>query len=160
MWAKSPQSYPTLCDPMDCSPPCPSVQGILQARILEWVSISSSRTSSQPRDWTPISYVSCTGRQVLYHWRHLCYWIHTKTLATQGLQFLSISTSPLAEREQNPMWSTQLVRQQQCSQGYPSYKGLLCFWRALLLVPTSLPIPTKHWAQQKKYPFYLKKRKK
>ena len=34
------QSYPTLCDPMDCSPPGSSVHGILQARILEWVAIS------------------------------------------------------------------------------------------------------------------------
>ena len=36
------QSYPTLCDPMDCSPPMSSVHGILQARILEWVAISFS----------------------------------------------------------------------------------------------------------------------
>jgi len=36
----------TLCDPMDCSPPAASVRGILQARILEWVAISSSRGSS------------------------------------------------------------------------------------------------------------------
>ena len=34
------QLYPTLCDPMDCSPPGSSVHGILQARILEWVAIS------------------------------------------------------------------------------------------------------------------------
>ena len=40
------QSCPTLCDPMDCSPPCSSVHGILQARILEWVAISFSRGSS------------------------------------------------------------------------------------------------------------------
>ena len=39
--------------------------GIYQARILEWVAISSFRGSSQPRDWTP---VSCIGRQILYHW--------------------------------------------------------------------------------------------
>ena len=38
------------------------VHGILQASILEWVAISSSRGSSQPRGWTPVSYVSCTGR--------------------------------------------------------------------------------------------------
>ena len=37
------QSYPTLCNPMDCSPPGSSVQGILQARILEWVAMPSSR---------------------------------------------------------------------------------------------------------------------
>ena len=41
---------PTLCDPMDCSPPGSSVRGILQARILEWVAVSSSRGSSRPRD--------------------------------------------------------------------------------------------------------------
>ena len=45
---------PTLCDPMDCSPPGFSVHGILQARILEWVAIPFSRRSSQPRDWTRI----------------------------------------------------------------------------------------------------------
>ena len=40
------QSCPTLCHPMDCSPPGSSVHGILQARILEWVAISFSRGSS------------------------------------------------------------------------------------------------------------------
>ena len=44
------QSCLTLCDPMDCSPPGSSVYGILQARILEWVAIASSRGSSRPRD--------------------------------------------------------------------------------------------------------------
>ena len=44
------QSYPPLCDPMDCGPPGSSVRGILQARILEWVAMPSSRGSSQPRD--------------------------------------------------------------------------------------------------------------
>ena len=39
----------TLCDPMDCSPPGSSVHAILQARILEWVAISSSREFSQPQ---------------------------------------------------------------------------------------------------------------
>ena len=46
----------TLCDPMDCSPPGSSVHGMSQARILEWVAISSSRGSSQPMDQTRISY--------------------------------------------------------------------------------------------------------
>ena len=41
------------------------IHGISQARILEWVVISFSRGSSWPRDWT---YVSCIGRQILYHW--------------------------------------------------------------------------------------------
>ena len=43
-----------------------SVHGILQARILEWAAMPSSRESSQPRDRTHISYGSCIGRQVLY----------------------------------------------------------------------------------------------
>ena len=42
----------TLCDLMDCSPPGSSVHGVLQARLLEWVAISFSRGSSQPRDQT------------------------------------------------------------------------------------------------------------
>ena len=40
--------------------------GLLQARILEWVAMLSSRGSCQPKDWTCVSYVSCTGRRVLY----------------------------------------------------------------------------------------------
>ena len=40
----------TLCDPMDCTPPVSSVHGISQARVLEWVAISSSRGSCQPRN--------------------------------------------------------------------------------------------------------------
>ena len=42
------QSCPTLCDPMDCSPPDSSVHGIFQARILEWVAISFSRDLPDP----------------------------------------------------------------------------------------------------------------
>ena len=49
------QSCPTLCDPLDCSLPGSSVHGILQARILEWVAMPSSRGSSQPRDQTEVS---------------------------------------------------------------------------------------------------------
>ena len=59
---------PTLCDPMDCSPPGSSVCGILQARILVWVAISFSRGSSPPWDWTLASRIA---RRVLYHW--LCF---------------------------------------------------------------------------------------
>ena len=43
------------------------VSGFLQARILEWIVIPSSRGSSWPRNWTCVSYVSCIGRWVLYH---------------------------------------------------------------------------------------------
>ena len=50
------QSCPTLCSPIDCSPPNYSVHGISQPRILEWIAISFSRGSSWTRDWT---WVSC-----------------------------------------------------------------------------------------------------
>ena len=60
-------SCPALCDPMDCSPPGSSVRGILQARRLEWVAISSSRGSSRPRDGTHVSCIFCIGRQIVYH---------------------------------------------------------------------------------------------
>ena len=59
-------SHVCLCNPMDCSLPGSSVHGILQVRMLEWVAISFSRGSSQPRDQTHI----CIGRQILY----LCNW--------------------------------------------------------------------------------------
>ena len=64
----------TLCDPMDCSLPRTSVRGIFQARVLEWVALSFSRGSSQPRDWT---WVSCiVGR---------CFtiWVTREVLETQ-----------------------------------------------------------------------------
>ena len=57
LWASGvkvlvPQSYPVLCDPVDCSPPSFSGHGILQARILEWVAVPFSRGSSWSRGWT------------------------------------------------------------------------------------------------------------
>ena len=90
------QLCPTLCDPMDCSPPGSSVHGILQARILEWVAILSSRWSSPSRDQTCISWISCIGRQILYlgdtlgdtwvtHWTFM-YTISLHTLNKQQQQ--------------------------------------------------------------------------
>ena len=61
------QSCPTLCDPMDSSPPGSSVHGIFQARILGWVAISYSRESFWPRDRTWVSCVFHIGRQILFH---------------------------------------------------------------------------------------------
>ena len=51
------QLCPTLCDPMDCSLPGSSVHGIFQAIVLEWIAISFSRGSSQPRDQTRVSHI-------------------------------------------------------------------------------------------------------
>ena len=57
MLTKLLQSCLTLCNPTDYSPPGSSIHGILQARILEWVAMPSSRGPSRPRDWTCISSV-------------------------------------------------------------------------------------------------------
>ena len=54
--------------PTDCSPPGFSVHRILQARILEWVAIFSSRGSSLPRDWIRISSVSCIAGGFFTSW--------------------------------------------------------------------------------------------
>ena len=59
------QSCPTLSDPMDCSLPGSSVLEIFQARILDWVAISFSRGSSQPRGLTQ---VSCTAGRFFTDW--------------------------------------------------------------------------------------------
>ena len=67
VYAKSLQLCPTLCDPIGYSPPGSCVHGILKARELEWVSMPSSRGFSWTMDQTQVSYISCTGRQVLYH---------------------------------------------------------------------------------------------
>ena len=78
-----PQSCPTPCDPRDCSPPGSSAHGdspgknigvgyyTLLYSILAWVAISSSKGSSWIRNWTCISYISCTGGYILYQWCHL-----------------------------------------------------------------------------------------
>ena len=61
VYAKSPRSCPPLCNAMDYSLPGSSVHGILQAGILEWVAVPSSRGSSSSRNWTHLSY--------LLHWQ-------------------------------------------------------------------------------------------
>ena len=66
------QLCPTFCEPMNCSPPGSSDNGILQARVLEWVAISFSRGSSWPRAWTQ---VSCIAGRFLTVWifKGLCW---------------------------------------------------------------------------------------
>ena len=88
------QSCPALCDPMDCSLPGFSVYGIFQARILEWVAISFSRRSSQPRDWTQ---VSCTVGRCFTIWAlKLTKWILlSKLMQDWNLISLSVKSAPL-----------------------------------------------------------------
>ena len=64
------QSCPTLCHPMDCSPPDSSIYGILQARILEWVAILISRGSSRHREALGLNPGLPHCRQILYHLSH------------------------------------------------------------------------------------------
>jgi len=56
-----------ICMDAGCSPPGSFFHGISQTRILEWVAISFSRGTSQPRDQIHISCVSYTGRRILHH---------------------------------------------------------------------------------------------
>ena len=75
VFAKSLQSYLTLCDPIDHSPPGSSVHGILQAKILERVAMPSSRGSSGPRDRTHVSVALALQADslLLSHWRSRTY---------------------------------------------------------------------------------------
>ena len=77
--AKSLQPCPTLCDPMDCSPPSCSVHGILQARIREWVAMPFSRGSSHPREQTQVSFIAG---------RFFTIWATWKPKQTLGLKFI------------------------------------------------------------------------
>ena len=100
------------CELVDCSPPGSSVHGILQARILEWVALLTSRGSSQPRDWTCVSpiklalasgfFTTSTAWEPLLSYAHillvLFFWrtltntpsVHTHTLVL----FLSLCSRP------------------------------------------------------------------
>ena len=56
---------------MDCRPPGPSIRGVSQPRILERAAIFYARELSWLREWTHVSWVSCIGRWILYHWCYL-----------------------------------------------------------------------------------------
>ena len=88
------QSCPTLCNLVDCSLPGFSVHGIPQARILEWVTISFSRGSSWPRDWTRVSRIG--GRRF-----NLC----TTNLIINNNMCPKVSQSASNKRfRSNPFW--------------------------------------------------------
>ena len=86
------QSSPTLCDPMDCSLPGSSVHGILQTRILEWVAISFSRGSSQPRDQ---SQVSCIEGRCFNLWATREALLSETPAAAKSLQSCLILCDPI-----------------------------------------------------------------
>ena len=103
-YAKLLQLCMTLCDATDCSPPGSSVDGALQARILQWLVMPSSREPSRPRDQTHVSYVSWTGTWILSHYPSLgspsialvqyyeesaCLKKYNKVLALGNVQYLT-----------------------------------------------------------------------
>ena len=112
-------SYLSLCNPMDCSSPGSSVHEILQARILEWVAMPSSRESSWPRDWIR---VSCTGRQILYHWA---------TWEAQGVLYIPWNL-PILSVQVNDFWYiyrvVQLLPQSNFRTFPSSPKGTSCLF--------------------------------
>ena len=88
--------------PLDCSLLGSSAHGILQARILEWVAMPSSRVSSQPRKWTCVSCVSCTeqadslptvppGKPITYTRQWI--WVHERDFKSTTTPWASASIS-------------------------------------------------------------------
>ena len=113
-WSEVAQSCMTLCDPMDCSLSGSSIHGIFQARALEWVAISFSRGSSQPRDQTQVSRI--VGRRFTVwatnllwkartqeqpHWRRCIGWGVGKRNLISALS-LSVELSPNLHVFTNP----------------------------------------------------------
>ena len=74
----------TLCDPMDCSLPGFSVHGILQARIMHWVTITFSRGSSWPRYQTPVSRIGDNAKE--WHYRTIALILHASKVMLKILQ--------------------------------------------------------------------------
>ena len=92
------QWCPTLCDPMDCSPPGSSVHGILQARTLEWVTMPFSRGSSPPRDWTLVSrtaggFFTVSATREALGVEELLYSLNHPKMQTKQSNHVSISQS-------------------------------------------------------------------
>ena len=92
-----------FCDPMDCSPPGSSVHGIFQARIPEWVDISSSRGPPQSRDQIHVSWI---GRQVPYHWDT---WEATFSLLLHIICYNSENFPSLQGFSGNMIWMTMMI---------------------------------------------------
>ena len=109
--AKSLQSCPTLCDPIDSSPPGSSVPGTHQARILEGVAISFSRGSSQPRDRAQISHIAGRSFTICHQgspgYCKQCYKEHWEVYVSFQIMFFSgyMPRSGFACSSSNPIFS-------------------------------------------------------
>ena len=158
MVAAASQQCPTLCHPMNNSLPGSSVHGILLARILEWGAISYSRGSSQPRDQTQVSYISCAGRQLLYHQHHLgrllrpwdspgtntgvgCHFLCQGTFPTQGSNPCLLSwqagSLPLSHQG-NPFFSPGQYFSGCCCEKWPQGDSICSFPAGKLPEPQSM----------------------
>ena len=91
------QSCPNSCDPMTVARQAPLSIGILQARILEWVAMPSSRGSSQPRGWTQVSHIAG---------RFFTVWISRE--AQQSIGPEKQTSLPLSVRTCSQPWSWDL----------------------------------------------------
>ena len=123
-----------FCDPMDCSPPGSTVHGFLQARILEWVGISSSRGSSRPRDGTHFSCVSCTAGG-FFTAEPL-----TKLSSVQLLSCVQLFATPWTAARQASLSITNsqiLLKLMSIESVMPSNHLILC--HPLLLPPSNFP---------------------
>jgi len=104
------QSCWPLCDPTDCSSPGLSVHGIIEARILKWVTMSSSKGFSWLRDWTHVSCGSCIkGRFFPTNatWEanaSSAYWLAYLSIKIQAAHFLIITSN----------WAQRIFREYTC----------------------------------------------
>ena len=96
------QSCLTLCNPMNCSLPGSSVHGIFQTRVLEWVAISFSRGSSQPRDQTRVSLTA--GRRFTVWATREAPECSTKSQRSQINKYI-FSKRPLKEKLMMMLWN-------------------------------------------------------
>ena len=111
------QSCPTLCDPMDCSLPSSSVHGIFQAIVLEWIAISFSKGSFQPRDRTRVSHI-VDRRFIVWATReihnlkkkYMHPYIHSTTIhSCQDMEKICMSTDKWMDKENsfiNMQWNS------------------------------------------------------
>ena len=94
---------PTLCDPMDCSLRGSFAHEILQARILEWVAMPFSMGSSQTRDWTSFSCISCNAGRFFTHWATLgAYSFHTTQLFYSWYMYMNKNKRNNSKRYTHP----------------------------------------------------------
>ena len=120
---------PTLCNPMDCSPPGSLVHGILQAWILEWVAIPFSRGSSLPRDRTQ---ASCTVRRRFTVWA-------TREAPSLVIRYMQIKTTI----RYHFLSLRMAIKKEKENTGEDVKKRLMGMWNTAVTMENSLAIPQK-----------------